>query len=56
MDERKRKHRDEGENNCRSDEREIKTRKIMRDKVIINMDERELVKGKREKIIAENER
>lgn len=42
--------RDERENNYKSYERELETRKIMIDKVIMNMDERECgVKGKREK-------
>lgn len=42
--------RDERENNCESDERELETQKITIDKVIMNMDKREYgVREKREK-------
>lgn len=42
--------RDERENNCKSDERELETQKITIDKVIMNMDKREYgVREKREK-------
>lgn len=49
--------RDERENNCKSDERELETQKITIDKVIMNMDKREYgVREKREKIIKGDER